>query len=299
MLWAVGCTTGPPANRESDDHQVRPTTTAGVEAAHQPNNPDAMLKQLDETPAEKRAALAKQFVEQYPDHPREADVLHMWAEALLRTNAPYDEFAEVVNRFVQLAPTDERGGWMSWRAASLERDPAKKQKMMRDLIERYPRTYEAKVAEGRLRRVEAIGQPFELAFTDAISGKPVSMNDLRGKVVVVEGWATWCGPCIEELPQMKELYAQYHGQVEFIGVSFDAERQENGLEKLRQFVKQHNIGWPQYYLDEGMHSDFATSWGINGVPTMFVIDADGKLQSTDARGRLGEMIPELLAKRDK
>ncbi|MGO9598767.1 MAG: TlpA family protein disulfide reductase [Isosphaeraceae bacterium] len=57
-----------------------------------------------------------------------------------------------------------------------------------------------------------VGKPLELEFTDATSGSEVSLKRLKGKVVVLDFWATWCGPCVAELPKMKDLYAKYHGR---------------------------------------------------------------------------------------
>ena len=85
---------------------------------------------------------------------------------------------------------------------------------------------------------ESVGKPFDLEFTDAVSGSKVSMRKLKGKVVVVDFWATWCGPCVAEIPRMKELYAKYRNEgVKFIGVSLDEPRERGGLDSLKKFVK--------------------------------------------------------------
>jgi hypothetical protein len=64
-------------------------------------------------------------------------------------------------------------------------------------------------------------------------------------------------------------------------------------------VEEKEITWPQYYQGNGWESKFSASWGINGIPCLFIIDADGNLHSTSARGQLETMIPELLKKRDE
>ena len=125
----------------------------------------------------------------------------------------------------------------------------------------------------------------------------MSIKALKGKVVVIDFWATWCGPCIAEMPKMKELYAKYKDKgVEFIGVSLDQPKEKGGLDKLKEYVKKNDIQWPQYYQGNFWQSAFSSSWGINSIPTMFIVDAEGKLASVHARGRLDELIPDLLKK---
>jgi peroxiredoxin len=101
------------------------------------------------------------------------------------------------------------------------------------------------------------------------------------------------------MPKNKEIYAKYKDRgVEFIGVSLDHTEANGGLKKLKDFVAEQGIAWPQYYQGNYVLSEFSGSWGIKSIPTMFIVDADGKLASTDARENLEQKITELLAKRE-
>jgi RNA polymerase sigma factor (sigma-70 family) len=171
------------------------------------------------------------------------------------------------------------------------------------VVREFPDSFRGRMVQGERRQHERIGEPFDLEFTDAITGKHVSTKDLRGKVIVVDFWATWCGPCVGEMPEMLRLFAKYHDRgVEFLGVSHDLPEEDGGLEALRKFVKEWNVPWPQYYEARQMGrflkgepmDDFSESWGIRGIPTVFLVDAEGKLSSTEARGRLDTLIPRLL-----
>jgi thiol-disulfide isomerase/thioredoxin len=285
---------------------------------------------------QKRCDLIKQFTDKFPDHPqaaplmqerwmlltqtgksdvvtaeidaalgketdakKRADLLYARATSVMR-GRDHDpvKALEAAEQFTKAAPKDERGGQLLYQAARMS-DQAKQAQIMQRIITDYPGSQTADRAKGTLRQTEGVGKPFELTFTEATTGKQISMADLKGKVVVIDFWATWCGPCIAEMPKMKQLYAEYRPKgVEFIGVSLDNPESQGGLEKLKAYVKENNIEWPQYYQGKGWQSEFSMSWGINSIPSLFIIDADGKLHSSEARGRLEKLIPELLAKRD-
>jgi thiol-disulfide isomerase/thioredoxin len=203
-----------------------------------------------------------------------------------------------VEAFIKLAPKDPRSEQLLYQAARSTSDEAGKVAIEDRLLKDYPDSRYTGMVKGGRRQREAVGKPFELEFTDAIKGTTVSMNGLKGKVVVIDFWATWCGPCVAEMPKMKELYAKYHDQgVEFIGVSLDQPKEQGGLDKLKTFVAENKIGWPQYYQGNFWQSEFSTSWGINAIPCVFIVDTAGKLHSNEARGKLETMIPELLKKK--
>ncbi len=168
------------------------------------------------------------------------------------------------------------------------------------ILREYPDSDDAKLVAGWQRRRAAMGKPFHLSFQDAISGSTVSTDQMRGKVVVIDFWATWCSPCVAEVPHLKDLYERYHSRgVEFIGVSLDNPVEQGGLEKLKTFVAKHAIPWPQYHQGgNGVlgNPEFSRSWGVYQIPTTLVLDAEGRLASDGSDGPLDKLIPEILTR---
>lgn len=144
----------------------------------------------------------------------------------------------------------------------------------------------------RLRFFELSKKPFELAFT-ALDGRRVDLANLRGKVVLIDFWATWCGPCIAELPNVKKVYAEYSSKgFEIIGVSLDAEKDR---QKFKDLVESEGVSWPQRFEGKGWKDPLAESYTISGIPAMFLLDQDGMLVSTNARGeKLEQEVKSLL-----
>jgi thiol-disulfide isomerase/thioredoxin len=203
-----------------------------------------------------------------------------------------------LEEFLKLSPRDPRGADLLQSAIDHTHDATARSSLQGRLTKDYPDSTYAAMLRGPREPKDWIGKPFDLEFADAITGAPVSIKKLKGKVVVVDFWATWCGPCVAEMPKMKELYARYSGQgVEFIGVSLDQPADEGGLQKLVSFVQENGIAWPQYYQGNGWKSGFSSSWKINSIPRVFVVDPQGKLYSVDARGKLETIIPQLLKAR--
>jgi thiol-disulfide isomerase/thioredoxin len=202
-----------------------------------------------------------------------------------------------VSEFLQVAPAGEKSKASRLFSVALRYagDEKSQGALKRRIIDEFPETSFAVRLLGAQRRSSAIGQSIDLEFRDAISGAPVSLKSLRGKVVVMDFWATWCEPCISEMPKMKERYAKYHDRgVEFIGVSLDLPEKEGGRSALKKFVNEHQIPWFQYYQGNGWQSEFSTYWGIEEIPAVFVVDRSGRLYSVDARRKLDELVSELI-----
>lgn len=231
-----------------------------------------------------------------PKQKRTAEFLRAVAIVTKNHEHPRDSLP-AVDQFIKNDPKDPRCSVLLNGYASTVDDQALKTELLRRLVAEYPKTSAADDAAGYLRLAEKIGKPFELAFENAVDGKPVSIAGLKGKVVVVDFWATWCGPCVAEMPRMKKLYAKYHDQgVEFIGVSLDQPKDQGGLEKLKKFVAENEITWPQYYQGNGWESKFSSDLGINSIPRLFLVDAAGALVHVEARGKLEKLILEYLAR---
>ena len=142
---------------------------------------------------------------------------------------------------------------------------------------------------GVLRRLSLPGHPMEITGT-LLSGAPFDAKSLTGKVVLVDFWATWCGPCVAEIPNVLAAYEKYHAKgFEVVGISLDEDR-----ETLQKFVTEQKIPWPILYekpAGEGWRHPLSTFYGISGIPTVILIGRDGNVITLNARGeKLGEQL---------
>lgn len=116
----------------------------------------------------------------------------------------------------------------------------------------------------------------------SLSGSPISIARLKGNVVLIDFWATWCPPCRAELPKVIQLYKQYHSQgFEIIGVSLDSDR-----DTLDKFLKQQNgMTWPQYFDGQGWGNKLVGEYDVHGIPSTLLIGRDGKIIEAELHGQ--------------
>jgi thiol-disulfide isomerase/thioredoxin len=153
------------------------------------------------------------------------------------------------------------------------------------------------LARSKVQAFEAISGPMELAFT-AVDGREVDLAKLRGKVVLIDFWATWCGPCMAEMPNVKKVFAAYHDQgFEIIGISCDFAPQPGDTsakgkmgktaQQVIEFCAKNGMPWPEYYEgkkhNEGGNS-MAERFAVSGIPAGFLLDQTGRVVTLNVRG---------------
>jgi thiol-disulfide isomerase/thioredoxin len=145
-------------------------------------------------------------------------------------------------------------------------------------------------AEGGLQRLALIGQTPEVKGVQ-LDGKPFELSSLKGKVVLIDFWATWCGPCRAELPNVIKNYEKYSKSgFEVVGISIDDDRAA-----LDEFIKEQPLPWITLFNPDeatrGFEDPTARKFHVNGIPATYLVDPSGKLVHINVRGdRLGELL---------
>ncbi len=125
----------------------------------------------------------------------------------------------------------------------------------------------------------SVGDTLDIKFTST-DGKEIDLSAMKDKVVLVDFWATWCGPCVAEMPHVISTYEKYNkAGFEVVGISLDSDKPA-----LDAFVAEKKMPWPQYFDGKGWENDIAKKFGVSGIPATFLIGKDGKIVGANLRG---------------
>lgn len=255
--------------------------------------------------ADKLTALAKSFRAERPGDELAAMATYLSIKARHDTYEGLSPKAlPEVEEFLTQFPGDEAAIGLLEEiglVAELGGDASSAAKAYGLILERFADHRMARLAQGHVRRIQSIGQP--VAWSGVLaSGEPLAAELLKGKIVVIDFWATWCGPCIGELPHLKQLYQKYHDQgLEIVGIPLD---EDYGV--LDQFLKTERLPWLQLLASAPAKTagnppvlpphPIADQYGIVAIPQMMLIDRQGKVLATNLRGdRLDDRLREIFA----
>jgi thiol-disulfide isomerase/thioredoxin len=176
------------------------------------------------------------------------------------------------------------------RLESLQKTDAAKAGKLLDALLTDSNPAVADMAKGEVQMRDLMKKPLDLQFT-AEDGSKVDLAKLRGKVVLIDFWATWCSPCMEEVPDVVNVYKELHDKgFSIVGISLDEDKSV-----LEAVTKAQGMVWPQYYDGKGWENVISSRYGIGEIPTMWLVDKKGMVVDVDAREGLEDKVKKLLA----
>lgn len=207
------------------------------------------------------------------------DSLNEAGDAILKIMDQFPENPSPVQLLLQIAGIQANVG-----------DNEKAAKLFQRVLDgNYPAELK-QVAKAKTATFDQLGKPLEVSFTST-DDREIDIAKLKGKVVLLDFWATWCGPCMAGLPELLETYEKFHDQgFEILGINVD-----NKVEDLNKVVQERNMRWPQFFDSENDYNRVAEKYGIAAFPTLWLVGKDGNLRYLNARSDLAGKIVKLLA----
>ena len=273
-------------NRDSYTRQFADSVSAAVQSGGYPEGVERMKKLAEGLTAEpSNAKLAAYVMWRYLT----AD----YARNLMQTNIDYSKVQEKwmadVRKFVDDFPRAEDAAEAMLQLAVSHEFAGKADDAViwySKIAAQFPSADVAKKAAGAKRRLESVGKPIELEGP-TLDGTTLSLSAYRGRVVLIQYWATWCEPCKLDMTTVKQLQAKYAKQgFAVIGVDLDGDRA-----LADNYVRANPVPWKQIYEPGGLDSRLAQELGIITLPTMILVDREGKVLNRNIHA--GELDDEL------
>ena len=294
---------------------------ASVKAGYKYQEIKAIAKKLKQRSAsedlEKLVEKSSAFIASHPKHKRVDEVYHLLGNALVQLDRVEDGikvFEELIDdypyaRYVELCLLElglayDKLGEHDTADAAYEKlvnhpkyGSRSQAKFANQLLEQDKTTRKGelpKPSRARMNPRDWIGHPaLDFEATD-LEGKALSLERYRGQVVLLDFWATWCGPCITEMPNVKKTYETYKDQkFQIIGISLD-----RSMEPLKAYIEKEGLGWVHYW---DTTNKVSSRYRVQAIPSTFLIDGEGVIRKTNLRGAalkkaVAELVKENLAK---
>jgi len=161
--------------------------------------------------------------------------------------------------------------------------------LARALIESSIREEAKEGVRRMIRKFDFLGKPLQLKFT-AVDGREVDLEKMRGKVVLIDFWASWCGPCMAALPRVKAAYEKLQARgFEIIGINLDEDKAQ-----MQRVLTSANMTWPQSFDGKKWEGPLVTRFGIMGIPALWLVDKRGVVRHLTIEPNLTEKVEKLL-----
>ncbi|MFQ5701924.1 MAG: redoxin domain-containing protein [Acidobacteriota bacterium] len=158
----------------------------------------------------------------------------------------------------------------------LDNDLPKALEHFRVVAQEHADSHHAGSARAYVHELEdlAVGKPAPDFSALTLDGGEIALSSLRGKVVLLDFWATWCQPCIDEMPSLRSAYDRWHDQgFDIIGVNMD-----DDLEQVRRFVMEHELPWTVVAAGKGMFDPLSLEYSVQAIPMSYLIDREGTIR---------------------
>jgi len=207
-----------------------------------------------------------------------AKIQTQWLKDLQQYVADYPTSPDAAEAMLQMAIAQEFAG---------QEDEAKQ--WYSRVVQSFPNSPAAKKATGARIRLDSVGKAIALRGKSP-DGAAVDLAKYRGRVVLIQYWATWCEPCKRDMPALKQLVSKYPREFTVIGVSLDRNRKD-----LVSYLAENRLPWSQIFEEGGLDSDPANQLGILTLPTMILVDKQGNvvdrnIQAADLESALEKLV---------